>query len=246
MKKNNHIDILKDLGLDEYESKVYIAGLSLGPTTILKLARSAEIKRTTVYDVVESLKKKGLMAVQIEGFKKKYTVEDPQKLGWLLEQKRKNFENILPEFSGMYNLKGGEESIKYYQGLESLKSVYESLITDILPDQEYLVIGNQEQWLDVDTEYFKKFVDRRAKLPIKIKMLLQDNEQGRYYKSIERNINAEVRLLPPYTSLTTNLVITPQKVLIHQLNEPIGGIVMKNKSVIQMNREMFEVMWLKA
>ena len=44
--------ILIDLGLTENEAKVYVAALSLGPATILKIAQAAAIKRTTVYFVV--------------------------------------------------------------------------------------------------------------------------------------------------------------------------------------------------
>ena len=123
MKKPDFIEILRDLGLNDYEAKVYLAGLSLGPTTVLKLSQATEIKRTTIYDIAVSLSSKGLMSIQVDGFKKKYVSESPDKLVSLLEERRKRFENALPEFSGLYNLKGGEETIKYYRGIEALKGV---------------------------------------------------------------------------------------------------------------------------
>jgi sugar-specific transcriptional regulator TrmB len=67
--------ILTDLGLSEHEALVYLANISLGPTTILKIAQAAEIKRTTVYAVIESLKTKGLINVQIKGFKKLFAYD---------------------------------------------------------------------------------------------------------------------------------------------------------------------------
>jgi len=243
MKTNQLIESLKDLGLEENEAKIYFSSLSLGPSTIQRVANTAGIKRTTTYDIVEGLKKKGLMNIQVEGFKKKYSAEDPQKLESIVEARKLRFKNLLPEFSALYNLQGGESFIKYYEGIEAVKGVYESLIKDIRPGENYLVLANQDRWLHLDKEYFMDFLYRRAKLPIKIRMLFQDSELAHTWKKMERNFNSMVKIMPKDTHLKTNLVITPQRVLIHQLTDPIIGIVIENKSVIEMHKEMYELIW---
>src|SRR3989338_6121463 len=113
MKNTKLIELLEELGLSENESKVYFASLSLGPATIIRIANTAEIKRTTVYSVVEALKQKGLINLEIKGFKKLYAAENPEKLETILEVKRNKLKAMLPEFAGLYNLKGGESFIKY-------------------------------------------------------------------------------------------------------------------------------------
>lgn len=243
MKNNQLLTILHELGLTENESAVYFAALSSGPTTILKLAQAAELKRTTVYSLIESLKQKGLMNVEIKGFKKKYVAESPSKLDVMLDIRRKKLRDALPEFAALYNLQGGESFIKYYEGIESVKGVYESLIRDIKPHEDYLIMGNVDHWVQADKEFFTDFSFRRAKLPINIRMLVQDTASGHEWKKLEKNLNALAKILPPETKLTTNLVITPQRVLIHQLTAPIVGIVIENKNVIKMHREMYEIMW---
>ncbi len=65
MKNEQLVSILNDLGLSEKEARVYFAALSLGPSTILTLSHAAELKRTTIYALVDSLKKKGLIAIHI-------------------------------------------------------------------------------------------------------------------------------------------------------------------------------------
>ena len=161
----------------------------------------------------------------------------------MIESKKIQLQKLLPEFSALYNLQSGESSIKYYQGLESVKSVYEGLIRDIKPREDYLIVSDQSKWIKLDEDYFKKFTERRAKLPINIRMLQVDTEVAREYKKYEKNYNYTMKFLPPRTNLTTNLVITPQRVVIHQLTTPIMAIVIENKSVIQMHRETFEIMW---
>ena len=94
MKINPLIQILNDMGLSENESKVYFMALSLGPTTILKLSQASELKRTTVYSVVESLKQKGLINTQVNGFKKKFVAEDPKKLEVILNSRKEKLNTL--------------------------------------------------------------------------------------------------------------------------------------------------------
>jgi len=243
MPSNQLTSTLEEIGLTENEAKVYYAALNLGPTTILKIAKSAELKRTTCYSVIESLKRKGLMNIQIEGFKKKFLAEDPQKLEVMVEAKRKKLHMLLPEFSALYNLEGGEGVIKYYEGLEAIKGVYEGLIRDVKPGDDYLVLSNLDQWINHDREHFMDFLYRRAKLPIKIRMLFMDTPLAHEWKNMEKNFNSKVGILPPGRHLTTNLVITPQRVFIHQVTPPLIGIAIENKSAIRMHKEMYEIIW---
>ena len=104
MKNKKLLQILIDLGLSENEASVYLAALSLGPTTILKIAKTAEMKRTTIYSVIDSLKKRGLINIEIKGFKTLFTAENPEKLETMLDSHREQLRNSLPEFLGMYNL----------------------------------------------------------------------------------------------------------------------------------------------
>lgn len=243
MKADKLLTTLKDLGLSENEAKVYLASLSLGPSTILKIAKTAEIKRTTVYSLIESLKQKGLINIEVRGFKKLFAAENPEKLENILEERRKKLKSSLPEFLALYSLKGGESIIKYYEGLVAVKSIYEELLKDVKPHEDYLVITHQQQWHDLDPEYFQKFTQRRAKLNIKIRMLMQDSKIAREFKKNEKIYNAKINILPRGISLITNLVIIPKKVVIHQLIPPIMAFVIENKSVIQMHRELFEIIW---
>ncbi|MBI4054380.1 MAG: hypothetical protein HY397_03575, partial [Candidatus Doudnabacteria bacterium] len=171
MKDEHLLKILLELGLKEKEAKVYLACLSLGPTSVAKIARIAEIKRPSVYPVMERLKKVGLLAEEIKGFKTLYQAEPPAKLELILEERRAKFKNALPDFSKLYNLQGRHDLIRRYDGLQAVKMVYEDLLKTIRPHEDYLIIADQANWLKLDKNYFLDFSYRRAKLPINIRML---------------------------------------------------------------------------
>lgn len=241
--KNSTLEFLETLGLSENESKVYFASLSLGPSTIMKIAESAEIKRTTVYSVAETLQKKGLINIQLKGFKKLYSAEDPEKLENILDSQKQKLTNLLPEFKAMYNLKGGESFIRYYSGIAGVKNVYESMLRDAKPHDYYYVMSETEELFEKDGDYFNDFVSRRSKLNVDLRILLQDSPKSRQIKESDTRINKIVKILPPNTHLTTNLTVIPKRVAIHQIADPVMSIVIENKSVIQMHKDTFDIIW---
>jgi len=243
MKKNMLTEILTGLGLTDNEARVYFAALALGPATILKISRAAEVKRTTVYSVIEALKQRGLVTIELRGLKQLYVAENPEKLESMLEEKKERLQAVLPEFSALYNLKKGEGIIKYYEGLEAVKSTYEQLLNDVRVHEDYLVISDQRQWYDLDKAYFQNFTERRAKLNVCTRLLLQDSAPAREHKKFEKNYHEEVKILPAHTQLTTNLVIIPKRIVIHQLIPPVMAIVIENKNIVQLHRELFEIAW---
>ena len=53
---------LEEIGLSEKEAKIYLALLQVDRDTIQDLATKTGINRTTVYPVLETLQKKGLVS----------------------------------------------------------------------------------------------------------------------------------------------------------------------------------------
>ncbi len=244
MKNERLLGILMELGLNEKEAKVYLACLSLGPTTVLKIAGVTEIKRPSVYPIIERLKQLGLMSEEIRGFKTFYRTESPEKLELILEERKAKFKNALPDFSQLYNLQGQHDVIKRFEGLLAVKTVYDDLLRNIKPHEDYLIIADQEKWLKLDEEFFSDFARRRAKLPINIRALQVDTVTGQWWKKHEKNFNTKVKLLPKnISSMATNVVITPQTLLIHQIIPPVTALVIENKSAIRLHQQLFEVIW---
>ena len=62
---------LEEIGLSEKEAKIYLALLQVDSALISDLAEKTKINRTTVYPVLESLAKKGLVSELQEGKKMK-------------------------------------------------------------------------------------------------------------------------------------------------------------------------------
>lgn len=241
------LTVLSDIGLKEKEARVYYAALSCGPTTAMKLARAAGVRRTTVYSIIDTLKQKGVMLEEVRGFRRLFAAQHPERLAGLLEQKRSAFQALLPALSALYTFQEGEGAIKFYEGFDAVKEVYESLLRDIGRNEDYMIVSNMHHWYHLDAAFFQDFTERRAalarKLNFRIRLLVQECEIAKEHKKIESQLRETIKFLPETTSLTTNLVIIPKKVVIQQLVPPIMAMVIENRHVIRMHRELFEIMW---
>lgn len=244
MKNIKLLQTLKDIGLDETEAQVYLTSLSLGPTTVLKIARGSETKRTTVYGVIESLKNKGLMRIELKGLKQLYIAENPEKLETILDDRKRQFSAKLPDFMALYKLEGGESSIKYYTGLKDMKKVYLSTLDDIKRGGEYLVITNEEKWFELDPDFWmKEYIEERAKLPCKTRLISQDSKIAREHEKFQRNYNEQFKIFKNEISLNIDMVLTPNKLIIVDLLPPLTTLVIENKNIIELQKQLFEIIW---
>ena len=95
---------LEKIGLTEKQAKVYFACLQLGVASTLKLSQLAELKRPTVYVILEDLEKLSLVSRVQKNSKTFFIASDPKVLLTRLDlQKSSSFtEKIVRKF--LYNM----------------------------------------------------------------------------------------------------------------------------------------------
>lgn len=244
MKNTKLLDSLTQIGLEENEAQVYLAALSLGPTTVLKISKVAEIKRTSVYEIITTLIQKGLMKKEVRGFKTLYVAGDPNYLESALDAKRELFSRVLPELEGLYALKGTESVLKYYEGLQAIENIYDELLDDLKPHDFYYAISNIDEWQATDEEYFLKYhVERRAGLNVETKLLFTDCAVAQSRLKTQKNFNEEIKVLPKDTDIHVDLVVTPYKLVMFQMKQPLIALMIENRSMVHMHKNLFEIMW---
>ncbi|MEK7613305.1 MAG: helix-turn-helix domain-containing protein [Patescibacteria group bacterium] len=234
---------LKVFGLSNHESRVYLAALTLGPSSALDIAKEANIKRATVYLTIEQLVEKGFMHVDYVGLKRKFVAANPEHFEDVVNSLRTTYYDLLPDLLGLYKLKGKGGLVKYYEGLDGLKSLYETILRELRSGDPYYIISKQEHWYELDEVWFEDFVERRAKRALDTRIVFQDSKKARRNVVLQSVMNQKVKLLPSLSAFSSDVIITPQRYVTHSLTHPITAVSIENEDIVKTQISIFLALW---
>lgn len=122
---------LAQLDLNDKEAKVYLAILNIGRGNVTDIALKANLKRTTLYEYLESLIKKGLIFKSISKKRVYYYPEAPASIMQMLDkqkieidEKKERVNLLAPELEKMYSQAYKKPIVKFYEGKEGLREIY--------------------------------------------------------------------------------------------------------------------------
>lgn len=117
---------LQEIGLNEKEAAVYLALLQVDSASVVNIADKTKIKRPTVYVVLETLAKKGLVSEVEIGKKIHYSAESPERLETYLERQKvvldehtRRLKDVIPQLKGVQREGGERPIIKLFEGKEA-------------------------------------------------------------------------------------------------------------------------------
>ena len=119
---------LNFIGLTDKESTIYTTLLSLGNTTVQKIAEKTLIKRPTVYVHLATLLQKGYVTKKSIGKREYYNAETPKKIHDAFKNKLSDFEKNLAQLEYLFEKSNGKPGVVIYEGENGLNSVYEEIV----------------------------------------------------------------------------------------------------------------------
>ena len=241
---------LTELGFSEKEASVYLALLELGPSTTSEISRMAKINRTTGYDILESLVSDGLVNSIGKTKIQKFVAENPDKVIVFLENKIKQSEeklkqayNLLPELFSIYNEKE-KPKVKYYEGVEAVKEVFEDTLT-----AEKEIIGyavGTDAFESVGEKYLRDYFRRRVAKNIKVRVIAPDDiDTLKVIAKDKEELRESLTVPRDKFYFTTETNIYNNKVLTVSWKEKFAVLV-ESKEIADAQKKVFELAWLGA
>ena len=232
---------LKEIGLTENESKIYISLLELGPTNAGLISRKSGLHRRVVYDTIEMLIQKGLVGYIIKNNVKLFQASNPKRILEIIEERKNSIEEIMPNMAEMYLMTHEKEETNFYKGKNGLKTVMEDQLDNSKKSKEILIIGGSPIAYEILQFYFKWFDKRRVENKIKVKVI---------FNKTDKKLNipySEIKFLPDkYSSpLAVNVYGDKAALILWSKENPLA-IVIKNKEISNGYRKYFELMWRVA
>jgi len=241
------------LGLSDKEAKVYLASLELGPGTAQIISQKANVNRATTYVVIESLMEMGLMSTYDEGKKTFFTAEPPDRLlQYLKDQQHQVAEKIdllkekMPELQLIADLKLDKPRVKYYDGIEGLRTVQMDFVNTLnagdviytfLPLDDYARTDLKEKASDITDKRFEK------KIKMKLIYTSQNGRQIDYEKREETKLKEYLYINYSQYPFNGGMNIYGNKILMIDYKGKMGGIVIENKTLSNTLKAFFNFIW---
>lgn len=234
---------LEKLNLSPREADVYVALLELGETSIERISQKSKIKRTTIYDVIKTLKEKGLVMSLKKKKRNLYYAEDPRILGNQLEEKKTVLNNILPQLLSIANFIDKKPDIRFFEGIEGIKNVYQDTLK--YPNQEILMWGSPEVNKHFDKDFlWNYYILKRIENKISMRAI---GPQEKIVEEIKANDQVELRQtrLNPYSEFQFDVEINlygKRKIGIMSFREQVG-LIIESEKIYNTLKSIFELNW---
>ena len=239
---------LRGLGLSEKESRVYLAAIKLGSTTMQKIAKVSGVNRATTYVLVEHLMKRGLMSSYTKGKKRYFTVEAPEKLQRLLETERAELKekeaminHVMPQLHNLFEAThgGDKPQVRFYEGINGLKNFRD----EILKCKEkvtYALYHDQKRRESYDDNELQEFRAKCEKKGIHFKIFYSSPEGPT--KSNDRYETVTYHYIPQerYNSPTEYFAFD-NKVLISTREDDFVGVLIESKEIALSFKQMLDL-----
>ncbi len=241
-------DFFKKIGLTEGETKVYLALLKIGETSVGSIGRESKVSKSKMYDILDKLIDKGLVSYITRDGIKQFSPNSPHAIiDLVMKQEQELIQTKIQAQHLAKELEAQEQQkpvrlAEIIEGLQGLKAIREELIGQLKKGDEFLVLGAprvaNEKW----EAWFLEFHKRREARGIRMRIIYNSNARE-YGEKRKQFTKTHVRYLtnnmisPVWLDIYTDSVL-----FIFTLHQTLA-VVIRNKELAQSFKAYFDIIW---
>lgn len=244
---NDIENVLTQIGLTKGEAVVYLALLSLGPSTTGRIVDASNIARSWVYTALSKLHKRGLVSTTQIGMRTQYEAAKPEQLLNVVhaeaEEKENEIRRVLPQLRVLPASRPDKVEVQVLYGVAALRDI---LSRRLVHKEPILVFGVPSiAPKKIGYGWLEEFHAERTRQKIIMKHIYSEaaRERVKYLKKLPYT---EVRVLPGLESAEAINICGDEVSLVDYLSSPIRIIFIKSVSTANTYKRMFNELWSKA
>jgi HTH-type transcriptional regulator, sugar sensing transcriptional regulator len=237
---------LQEIGLTERESKVYLALLELGETTVGPIASKTKIQHAKIYPTLEKLIDKGLVSYIIKSKTKYFQATSPKNLLRLIKEKENLIKDIIPDLELKNKHSKEIQTARVYEGYDAIKSLFASLISSFEEHDFYYAFSFKTEYevSSLASRFFRKIHLELQERKVDDKILSDSKVKERVKNNYKDIANVKIRFSTLH--LPIGLVITPTQVINVIWGERPTAIEIISPQIARQYKEFFNEMWKLA
>lgn len=241
------VTYLRQLGLGDDESKVYIYLLAHGPQTVLQISKATKVGRTKLYPLLESMANKQLVTVHDRHYGTTYEAQPPAVLEFLVSQYEQSVAQLRGNLPAATHLlqqlaitSPTTSRIAEYRGIDGLKQMNYNLTK---AEKEYRVI----ELAGLDKHLGKHYADKMRQRVHERNLVsydLTNNPRRSEEPGVETTNNHVKYISPDVFSIEFETYIYDNCVgLLSYDSDDIFGVEIYNAKLARQQRQMFDLLW---
>jgi len=241
--------VLKQLGLTEGESKVYLALLKLGTSTIGNIIKDAGVSNSKIYDILNRLAKKGLISTATKNGRKYFEAKDPSRLNEFMQLKeqeiddqKQNLSKLMPQLEQIYKAEETEQEAEILYGLNGIKTFVELILNKLEKGDTFYILGAPKEASEALGPYFMDWHERRAKKGVNCRTLYNYDSKDRAEVMTNFPLTT-VRILPKEIKTPVLIDIGKDHVATILFGQSPFCVLIKSKKIADSYISYFELMW---
>ena len=238
-------EVLKSIGLSKNEIKIYLDLIKNNNScsSALEISKRTKIHRSNTYDSLRKLVEKGFVKNVVGEDKKLFKALDPKKIREYIEQKKSEFDSILPNLKRFSNHPSNNEDVCFSKGSFSLR---EAVLNLLELDSPILTYGASEKMIGCFGEPFlDSFHKKRLEKKVEMKHIYNEDAIERI-KTLNNKKLTEARYLPHKYDANACTTVCGDRVLFFIFSEPLYVITIINPDIANAYKKYFEILWNKA
>jgi sugar-specific transcriptional regulator TrmB len=231
-------------GLSKEASILYLALLELPPVHVAQLSKKTNLHPTRVQKGLNELIERGCVSLLLQGKRRLYLAEHPEHLGALAEQASDELKQILPDLSERFTRRSPKPVIRFYQGKQGLRSVYEDLLRTLKKGDVFFRYESPEDYKKQDIYLPKAYFDRICKKREVQKFVITNEATAkRKSKQLERAMRVIPASFAPFQYNLTQIIYADKVAFLDFVTETAW--IIENERFALFQRQLFRILFEK-
>jgi sugar-specific transcriptional regulator TrmB len=238
-------DKLSRLGISGNLFTVYLSAIDIGAATVASLAQRTGLARTTTYDAVTRLEEEGLVEFQGAGRKRIVIARDPNVLMEYVAARRQMVTDMLPQLRSMYNHVKGKPQIRFYEGLEGMRTVlWDSLRDNTLTLRATFSMYEIEGMPGLDE--IERYRQTRIERNIFMRVIRSHSRDTQVIWPSSKEDMRDVRFTPPALTMAMTTLIYGNTVALISSKHENYGLIIESEEYAAHQGMLFEAVWMAS
>ena len=235
-------NVLKEFGLSDKESEIYLTLLKGGPSTVAELAKKTSVLRQSIYDVLDKMISKGIIGHSISNNVKVFHAVDTKILVQLLEDKKKLLIKSLPEFEKLKLDHKSLFNVKTFVGYKGLKNIWADML--VVGQDTYFIIDYDIFGTLFKELFIQNFIAKRIEKGFSHNVIFtsKSNTPQIYEKSEPERLR-NVRYLTKIKDFKSTVFFYGDKMGFFSMGEQPTAILIDDKDAVTSMKAIYNILW---